>query len=1557
MIKKIFFLSIFIFNITFSQTDTLLILSEVMFSPTSGNNEFIEIYNLSSTQSVDLSAYKIKYYSSTADQIVDAGFGTTLLPNSYAIIFENDYDIPTGIYNGLVPANALILKITDNSFGSSGMANTTSRPLWILNAIDDSVDYYFYSANNSTAISDEKKILNHDSLQTNWANSLVTNGTPGFTNSVTPTNYDLDLYSLSFSPANPIAGDDVTINVKVRNNGFLTANNYSIEIFNDLNADSIGDISERIFTQNYFNLIPADSISASTILSALSAGTYQIIAKVNFAEDQFLNNNSLIDQFTVLQPGNNFNDIVINEIMYAPSSGEPEWIELYNRTNEEINLKNWKLSDAATTITITNEDKIVNPNSFIVATKDSTILNYYNVQSEIIEANVPSLNNTGDAIVIKDINSSVIDSVSYLPSWGGNINGKSLERISVDSLSNHPMNWGTSISINKATPGTPNSLTPKDNDLAISSFKSLTDFGIVGEEIQFEVVAKNIGLNPSTNFVINLYRDANQDSIIQQSELISSQSGNSINQNDSSAFNFITNNFVSGKNIFIAFVEISVDDDTTNNKVFANVNGVFINEERNDIVINEIMYAPDSPQPEWIEIFNRSNKTIDLKNYQIADGGDTVKVINQTKVLNPNEFFVIAKDSTILNYFNISSDFAIATFPSLNNSEDKIVLLDSLNRVIDSLHYYSRWGGTNGKSLERIDVNISSIDSSNWKTSSSIFHATPGTYNSVTQKDYDIKVQNILFAPKYPLNGNNVNISTLIKNIGKSLAQFSINLYEDTNLDSLPDLLIETISNQNLAVNDSSTYQFNYQIQNLQSKKGFFIKAVFNQDQDTTNNFYYNTIEPGFPNQTIVINEIMFAPFGGEPEWIELYNNSDVEINLKDWAIWDVVTTPVKATIKNDFVILAKSFAVLTKDSSITNYHRLISSPILEISLPSFNNDEDGVVLKDNRGITIDSVLYLNQWGGTNGFSIERISTTGLSNNQLNWASSLDIEQSTPGRINSITPKEFDLSVNNILFTPRFPTNGDNVSITAKIKNNGHQLAQSFITEFYIDTDSNNVVDLLLSSVSSSNLNSGDSILVTATSQIQNLQKEILTAVRVVYVSDEDTLNNYYEKYIQPGFAENIVKINEVMYNPSDNKPEWVEFVNASSDSINIKDWFVSDVLTTPTKNIITGEAVYINPNELFIVARDTSFSSAYPNVISKIFFANFGSLGNTSDGIVIYDFRNGIIDSLFYRSSWGGNKGYSLERISLNEQTNDSTNWVTSLDVNGSTPGRINSINSVPSYERNDLVINEIMYDPETNNSEYIEFYNLSSDSVNIGGWSIEDENGNSYNLSETSFIVAPKEYFILIADSSAITEYNLFDYTNKNIIGESSLGLLNTGELILLKDVRGNVIDSIFYVDDWNNRNIASTQNKSLERINPNLNGNDPLNWSTCVNSIGGTPGNQNSIFAENLNGEKNISVNPNPFSPDNDGFEDFTIINYNLTQTISQVRIKIFDSKGRSVRTLLNNQASGQNGSVIFDGLDEEGKALRIGIYIIFLEALNDNSGVVETLKTVVVVARKL
>ena len=108
MVNKFLLIIVLLVHPCFSQSDSSLIFSEIMFYPSAGNNEFIEIYNLNSSQPIELGGYSIKYYSSSADQIVDAGYGTLILPNSYAIIFENDYDIQTGIYKDLVPANALI---------------------------------------------------------------------------------------------------------------------------------------------------------------------------------------------------------------------------------------------------------------------------------------------------------------------------------------------------------------------------------------------------------------------------------------------------------------------------------------------------------------------------------------------------------------------------------------------------------------------------------------------------------------------------------------------------------------------------------------------------------------------------------------------------------------------------------------------------------------------------------------------------------------------------------------------------------------------------------------------------------------------------------------------------------------------------------------------------------------------------------------------------------------------------------------------------------------------------------------------------------------------------------------------------------------------------------------------------------------------------------------------------------------------------------------------------------------------------------------------------------
>lgn len=1541
----------------YPQADTSLILTEIMFIPQSGNNEFIEIYNRSETDSIDLAGYKFKYYTSNPDIFINAGFGTILLPLSYAVVFEGDYEINTGIYAGLVPVNALILKISDNAFGTSGMANTEARPVWLLRPNNDTLDVYTYTANNATGRSDEKIVLNKDSAQTNWANSIVSNGTPGFRNSVALYQYDLQMVSLIFSPSVIVAGDSVNIKAKIKNRGSSMAENYLIEIFNDLNFDSTGTTNELIYSQSFSSLLSGDSIEVQTTIPSVNEGDYQIIAQVIFDEDENSFNNKLIRRFTVYPPGNNYNDVVINEIMYAPSTGEPEWVELFNRTTQPINIKRWRFSDAANTVTITTQDIFIQPNNYIVLTQDSSILNYYNIPVQIVRFNLPALNNSGDNVVIRDSLGILIDSLTYFTSWGGNVGGRSLERFSVDSSSTAQTNWKTSTGLLKATPGRVNSITQKENDLTISKFSAKLPYSILGEEIEFKVHLLNRGLNNSPEFTLDLYQDLNIDSIPQPNELLTSLQQSTIPSGESLLVTIISDNFAEGDNYYIAVIDVSVDDDSSNNIAFTKVIGVQVNEVRNDIVINEFMYAPQSPEPEWIEIYNRSDKIIDLKNYKIADNRDTVRVITVSKLLNPGEYHIIATDSSINNFYNILSGVSYRNFPALNNTGDKLVLLDSLNRTIDSLEYLSSWGGIGGKSLERIDTEFASTDSSNWKTSLNKYKATPGYINSVTRKDFDITVSDILFNPKFPLKGNDVQIKAFIKNPGRNSVIFSAQLFEDTNLDSIPDQLIRQLNDLNIQSGDSIEIDFSFSILNLQDENAFYVSAVLETDQDTSNNYIYKSIEPGVPPRSIVVNEIMFTPQGGEPEWIELFNRSNETINLKNWLVRDVLTTPGSVKINDSLIIEPNNYIVLTKDSTIFNYHRLIPSQVYKLNLPVLNNDVDGVVIKDQRGLTIDSVLYNSQWGGTNGYSLERISVESLSNQSGNWASSKDIEQSTPGRINSVTPKQFDLRVAGMRFEPRFPVAGDDVFIIADVKNSGSLNSDNFSVEFYIDTDSNNVVDLLLSSASFSNLASEDSLSLTSSVPIPNLQSKTLAAVKVVFSPDEDTLNNYFEKSVQPGEAERIIIINEVMYNPEGGEPEWIELINISDTQVNIANWSVSDVLTTPTKNILTTEEILVEPEEYFIVSRDSSIFNFHPDINSKIFYVNFGTLGNTSDGVVIYDYRDGIIDSLFYRSGWGGKRGYSLERISFEGETNDSLNWSTSLSLKRSTPGKENSFTGIPAYQRNTLIINEIMFDPETGESEYVEFINLSNDSVNAGGWKIEDQNSNFYRLSDISFTIPTGSYFVLASDSSIFNRFHIPDHHLVSIAGTSNLGLVNAGELILLKDVKGNVIDSVWYSDKWHNRNITITKGKSLERINPSLNGNDSYNWSTSVDPYGGTPGKVNSIFAENLNKGKNISVAPTPFSPDNDGFEDFTIINYNLTQPTAQVKIKIFDNKGRLVRTLLNNAPSGQTGSVIFDGLDDDGQVLRIGIYIIYLEAMNDNAGVVETMKTVVVVARKL
>lgn len=1531
--KILFFLILVLITNIKSQTD--LTFSEIMFAPSSSNSEFIEIHNLGNSE-IDLEGFAIQYQTSNYDFLTSPDSNYILQPNQFAVILEADYDIETGIYSELIPENTLILFISDNSFGTSGMANSSDRNLYMINNLNDTINSYTYSADNSNGFSDEKIILENENISSNWANSKSINGTPGKKNSVSPFDSDLEI-SAYVDQENIVEGDSVEIKFKIKNRGIESAANFQLNIYDNTNLDSLINQNHLIQFFSYTTIQSGDSIEQNFIISDLELRRHQIIGELIYLQDEDLDNNVSIIEFDVNSKPIESGDIIINEIMYKPPNDEPEWIEIFNNSSQTINLNNYKILDNTTSSSLPNIT--IEPKSYLVLADEQSVINFYNYQFDVVELNLPSLNNSGDIIVLRDNLNNTIDSLRYFPDWGGD--NISLERIDINDLSTSNENW-TSAQFVRATPGKINSVSLKDFDLGIADVILQNDYAVIGSEFTADIKIINLGRENSSNALIKIYYDRNKDSVFSINELVSTQNINSISPNDSIEASLNIFEFLEGNNYYKVDLELDNDQFEFNNEFYFEIKGVELTLFRNDLLINEIMFAPSSDEPEWIEIYNYSNEQKNINGIKIADGNSSNRILDSNISINPNEYFIIAKDSSIYLKHEIDSKIIISSFPSLNNGGDKVILLDSLERVLDSLEYKSSWDLIPTKSLERIDFEVPSTDSTNWISSKALIGSTPGKTNSNAVKEFDIELSRIFFEPQFPLEGEEIEIFVVMKNVGKSAADFSVTLNIDFNLDSLSDENYDRLDNLLLSEDDSIQIKFNRNYTVTTTEVLLIAEIEYSEDEDSLNNRKIISAAPGYQPHSIVINEIMNYPQTGDVEWIELYNRTNKKIDLKDWIVSDLIASPVEKIItEKSFLIKADDFAIIAKDSSIFNQYELDKEKIIISAFANLNNDEDGVIIKDRFGKTIDSIWYKSTWQISKGYSIERVDHNNLVNDSTNWRASIDRLQATPLRINSVSEKDIDLIITSIESLPKNPNSGEEINLAITIKNKGRITSNSGLVKVEFTNEEISGFEIDFDQVSPK-----DSVILFSDKMIIN---DSLNISAEIYSSDEDDeTNNLYNTVIYSGEGEKSIIISEIMFNPDSDKPEWIEIYNTTENQINLKNWYISDL--TSSKKI--DEDVYINPDQFLIIVNDSLFFPEIPKIVMSI-----PSLGNIEDAITIKDFRDLTIDSVYYKGEWNYEKGHSIERIDFMSLSNDSSNWISSIDINKSTPGRSNSVLNYFENDFNSVVINEIMFEPNSDNSEFIEIFNVTESPINIGGWSIIDENGRRTKIIPYTKTLLPKSYFTVAADSNLLIYYNTLSESDLFVNEKDGFSLSNSGEKLFLVDLFGNKIDSLTYQNSFHNFSVKETKNISIERINPSVNSNDRFNWSSSVNPAGATPSRENSIFTEGKTASSKIEISPNPFSPDNDGFEDFTVISYNLNSSVAQLRIRVFDGKGRLVRTILNNQSSGSTGKFIFDGLNDSGKPLRMGIYILLIEALDSFSGTVEVFKEVVVIARKL
>lgn len=279
----------------------------------------------------------------------------------------------------------------------------------------------------------------------------------------------------------------------------------------------------------------------------------------------------------------------------------------------------------------------------------------------------------------------------------------------------------------------------------------------------------------------------------------------------------------------------------------------------------------------------------------------------------------------------------------------------------------------------------------------------------------------------------------------------------------------------------------------------------------------------------------------------------------------------------------------------------------------------------------------------------------------------------------------------------------------------------------------------------------------------------------------------------------------------------------------------------------------------------------------------------------------------------------------------------------------------------RGDLIINEILFNPPVNGTDYVELYNRSPYPLNLQNVYIANRNslGNITNLKQLSSekrLLLPAAYLV-VTDNATIVQQQYHVKNPERLLEISSLpSFPNASGAVVLLNNTGDIIDELQYNEKWHYELIGNYKGVALERVSFHGATQDPNNWHSAAASAGyGTPTYQNSQFATDNDSKGEVKLSPRIFSPDHDGFDDYLLVNYRFPDNGFVCNITIFDSKGRTIRHLVRNGLCGTEGYFKWDGLDENNQALPVGIYIVFTEVFHP-SGKTKKFKQAVTLARR-
>jgi len=542
--------------------------------------------------------------------------------------------------------------------------------------------------------------------------------------------------------------------------------------------------------------------------------------------------------------------------------------------------------------------------------------------------------------------------------------------------------------------------------------------------------------------------------------------------------------------------------------------------------------------------------------------------------------------------------------------------------------------------------------------------------------------------------------------------------------------------------------------------------------------------------------------------------------------------------------------------------------------------------------------------------------------------------------------------------------------------------------------------------------------------------------------------------------------ITEVMADPTPPvslpNAEFIEIKNISSTPYSLNGWKLSDASTTAT---ITANFI-LQPDSVAILCSNSN-TTPFAVFGRTIGVSSFPSLDNDGDLLTLRSPQGKVIHAINYTIDWYQNEvkkdgGWSLEMIDTRNPCGGVSNWKASVDPNGGTPGKRNSVDGInndtdppqllrtysldsitvvalfnepldstsatalsnysfsnsllissvaplpPLFNsvilrlsspiqkklvytltvtnltdckgnmigvynkskagmaeealRNDVAINEMLFNPRPNAYDYVEIYNRSDKTIDANKLFIANRNSSGVlssikRINEIPFYIFPDDYIAVTEDAISLHHEYLVQNPQNVLLLSSLPSFPDDKGIIVITNSQGNVVDEVSYSEKWHYALINNYEGIALERIDPNDSSQKQSNWHSAASTAGyGTPTYKNSQFRQTGAVNATIDVSPKVFSPDNDGHDDIATISYQVGEPGYVANVSIFDANGRLVRYMIKNALLGLKGSWNWDGLNENGQKLGIGTYIIFTEIFNLH-GKKKQFKNTVVLARQL